>query len=346
MISVIMPVYNREKTIDRALESVFNQTFQDWELLVVDDGSNDQTADVVKKWVTKDKRVIFLKNGRKKGVSGARNTGIFSAKGEYIAFLDSDDVWYNYHLEECLKALEFSKYNFCSALWRVDAYGEKVNIGESGWFDYIFNEMKESLDVDRKDKYWVFDDRLFEHVVKTNFYCFHINTIVVKKQVLLDLGGFDETFTSSEDLDLVYRVLQRENLVTVNNFHFIYYYGVDNIYAFYVRGSEKFQKLIEDKGTVKRITRNTRNKIKLHKKTRKWVIESKTIKEKKILLDKLDHMIYDRIMSCAWLNQRVNPIVCLYMFIASMKYWKKCRKKEEGKFFIKGEYRKNKLFLD
>lgn len=165
---------------------------------------------------------------------------------EYIAFLDSDDMWYNYHLEECLKALDFTKYNFCSALWRVNAYGEKVNIGESGWFDYIFY--------------------------------------------------------------LVYRILQSENLVTVNNFHFIYYYGKDNIYAFCVRGNEKFQKLLENKDTVKRITRNTINKIKLHKKMKKWVIESK--------------------------------------FFASMKYWKKYRIKEEGKIFIKGEYRKNRLLLD
>jgi hypothetical protein len=202
------------------------------------------------------------------------------------------------------------------------------------------------LGVDRRDKYWVFDDRLFEYVIKTNFYCFHINTIVVKKHILLELEGFDETFTSSEDLDLVYRILQSENLVTVNNFHFIYYYGKDNIYAFCVRGNEKFQKLLENKDTVKRITRNTINKIKLHKKMKKWVIESKTMKEKELLLDKLDHMIYDRRMPCAWLNRKVDPGMCVYMFFASMKYWKKYRIKEEGKFFIKGEYRKNRLLLD
>ncbi len=346
MISIIMPAYNREKTINRAIESVCNQTWQDWELLVVDDGSQDQTANVVKKWTEQDKRIQFLKNDRKKGVSGARNTGLYSARGEYIAFLDSDDMWYNCHLEECLKALEYSKYNVCSALWRVNAYGEKVNIGESGWFDAIFSEMKESLGVDRTDKYWVFDDRLFEHVVKTNFYCFHINTIVVKKQLLLELEGFDESFTSSEDLDLVYRILQRENLVTVNNFHFIYYYGEDNIYAFCIRRSDAFQKFIDDKKTVKRITRNTRNKIRLHRKTKILVAESRTIKEKKALIDKLDHMIYNRNMSCAWLNRKVNLGVCLYMFLASMKYWKKYRKEEEGKFFIKGEYRKNNLLLD
>ena len=97
MFSVIIPVYNGAKFIDNAIKSVFSQTNSDWELIVVNDGSKDNTEDVLKKYADNDKiRIINQENG---GVSVARNTGYEVSKGEYIAFLDADDVWHNNHLE-------------------------------------------------------------------------------------------------------------------------------------------------------------------------------------------------------------------------------------------------------
>ena len=89
-ISIIIPSYNEEKNISRCLDSVMNQTFSDFEVLCVDDGSNDKTYDIIKKYSEKDSRIIPLKNPNK-GVSSARNFGIENAKGDYIGFVDSDD---------------------------------------------------------------------------------------------------------------------------------------------------------------------------------------------------------------------------------------------------------------
>ena len=90
MISIIVPIYNREKTIGRCIESIVNQTFQDLEILLVDDGSSDGSVEVCKKYAEIDTRIRVLqkKNG---GVSSARNEGIRHAQGEYIQFVDSDD---------------------------------------------------------------------------------------------------------------------------------------------------------------------------------------------------------------------------------------------------------------
>ena len=89
-ISIIIPSYNEEKNISRCLDSVMNQTFSDFEVLCVDDGSNDKTYDIIKKYSEKDSRIIPMKNPYK-GVSSARNFGIENAKGDYIGFVDSDD---------------------------------------------------------------------------------------------------------------------------------------------------------------------------------------------------------------------------------------------------------------
>ena len=92
-VSIIMPTYNRFSVISTAIESVINQSYKNWELLIIDDGSEDNTEELVKKYCDKDVRIRFLKNNRKKGVCGARNTGLASAKGEYIAYLDTDNDW-------------------------------------------------------------------------------------------------------------------------------------------------------------------------------------------------------------------------------------------------------------
>lgn len=89
-ISIIIPSYNEEKNISRCLDSILNQTFTDFEVLCVDDGSNDGTFNIIKKYSEKDSRIIPLKNPNK-GVSSARNFGIYNANGDYIGFVDSDD---------------------------------------------------------------------------------------------------------------------------------------------------------------------------------------------------------------------------------------------------------------
>ncbi|MGP9801291.1 glycosyltransferase family 2 protein [Rheinheimera sp. NSM] len=101
--SVVIPAYNRAGIIEKAISSVFDQTFEDYEVIVVDDGSTDNTADVVNNMNDARLQLITQENG---GASRARNSGIDAARGKYIAFLDSDDVFLPHHLEQALSTLE------------------------------------------------------------------------------------------------------------------------------------------------------------------------------------------------------------------------------------------------
>ena len=105
-VSVIMPAYNAEKTVAQAINSVTRQTFGDFELIVVDDCSKDSTVAVIEDLAKNDGRIVLLKNKENSGVSKTRNYGVSMAKGELIAFLDSDDMWREDKLEKQLEIFE------------------------------------------------------------------------------------------------------------------------------------------------------------------------------------------------------------------------------------------------
>ncbi len=93
LVSVIIPAYNRENHIERAIQSIQSQDISDIEIIIVDDGSTDKTSLNVKEMEKGDSRIRLIRHEKSKGAQAARNTGIRNAKGEWIAFLDSDDEW-------------------------------------------------------------------------------------------------------------------------------------------------------------------------------------------------------------------------------------------------------------
>ncbi len=105
LVSVVIPTYNRADLIRRAIDSVLSQSYQNWEIIVVDDNSQDRTAEVVQTIADGDRPIHYYRHPTNLGGSAARNTGIKEAQGEYIAFLDSDDVWLPQKLELQLKAI-------------------------------------------------------------------------------------------------------------------------------------------------------------------------------------------------------------------------------------------------
>ena len=127
--SIITPLYNGEEFIKDAVESVLAQTYENWELLVIDDGSADNGYNIVKEYSDKDKRIKLLKNEKNSGVTKTRNKGIESSKGRYIAFLDSDDMWQKEKLE---RQINFMKAHdaaiSCTAYARVDREGNEKKI--------------------------------------------------------------------------------------------------------------------------------------------------------------------------------------------------------------------------
>ncbi|MBF4520270.1 glycosyltransferase family 2 protein [Acinetobacter towneri] len=102
LVSVIMPAYNAEELISESIESVLSQTYTNFELIVIDDCSKDQTVKVVERFTLKDSRVKLVKNIKNKGVAETRNAGLDQAKGSIVAFLDSDDKWEENKLEKQL----------------------------------------------------------------------------------------------------------------------------------------------------------------------------------------------------------------------------------------------------
>lgn len=117
LVSIIMPVYNGASTIQASIKSVLSQTYPQWELLIVDDCSMDNTSSMIAQY-KEDARIHYYKQSQNLGVAAARNKAISMAKGRYIAFLDSDDLWMPEKLERQISFMESNHYGFTYTEYR------------------------------------------------------------------------------------------------------------------------------------------------------------------------------------------------------------------------------------
>jgi teichuronic acid biosynthesis glycosyltransferase TuaG len=109
-VSVVTAAYNAAKFIEATILSVLNQKYENWEMLIVDDASTDNTSSIVKRWVKKDKRIFLIQLSRNRGQGVARNEAIRRASGQFIAFLDSDDIWHQDKL--AIQVREMNRHNY------------------------------------------------------------------------------------------------------------------------------------------------------------------------------------------------------------------------------------------
>ena len=131
LVSVIMPSYNTGKYIGKSIESVINQTYSNWELIIVDDCSDDDTEEVVS--VFKDERIKYFKNAFNSGAAISRNRALREAKGRWIAFLDSDDIWKPTKLEKQLDFMQCNNYFFSYSNYEeLDESGKHTGIKVTG----------------------------------------------------------------------------------------------------------------------------------------------------------------------------------------------------------------------
>lgn len=133
LVSVITPAYNSERFIAETINSVISQTYQNWELIVVDDGSTDKTVNIVKSFQEKDARIKLFENDTNKGSAFSRNLALRNAKGRWIAFLDSDDLWNHDKLERQIEFMlkndyHFSYTNYCE----IDESSQETGISLTG----------------------------------------------------------------------------------------------------------------------------------------------------------------------------------------------------------------------
>jgi glycosyltransferase involved in cell wall biosynthesis len=181
MVSIVIPVYNAASTIIRALDSIKNQTYNDFEIIIVNDGSTDDSIDVIEKYRIGNPQfkmtIISKQNG---GVSSARNEGLKIAKGEYLAFLDADDEWLPYKLERQLQILMNSpSVDFLAAMIiEPDSrYKNKIKI------------------INLKD------------LIFKNY--FQPSTVIMKKEVYQNVGGFNESQRFAEEGNYFMRVASK-----------------------------------------------------------------------------------------------------------------------------------------
>lgn len=129
LVSIITPVYNAEKTIGDTIESVLKQTFENFEMIIVDDISTDETINIIKNYQKKDKRIKLFVLDKKGGASAARNKALSEAKGDYIAFLDGDDLWKENKLETQIKFMKKNNYAFSYTDYEyIDDNNRKIGI--------------------------------------------------------------------------------------------------------------------------------------------------------------------------------------------------------------------------
>lgn len=127
LVSIITPTYNCGKFIEYTIKSVLMQTYQNWEMLIVDDCSTDQTKEIVEKYVKKDKRIIYFRLDVNSGPAIARNTAMKKANGEYMAFLDSDDLWLPDKLSKQISWMKENNYDVsCTTYEQIDETGNKL----------------------------------------------------------------------------------------------------------------------------------------------------------------------------------------------------------------------------
>lgn len=128
LVSIIMPAFNAEEYINEAIESVLKQTYENWELIIVNDCSTDKTLSIVKRYAMLDRRILYFTLEKNSGAASARNKAIELAQGRYLAFLDSDDLWEKNKLAIQIKFMKENNYYFTATSYhKIDENSESLN---------------------------------------------------------------------------------------------------------------------------------------------------------------------------------------------------------------------------
>jgi glycosyltransferase involved in cell wall biosynthesis len=200
-VSIIIPSFNRARVVSRAIESALDQDFGDLEVLVVDDGSTDDTAEVIGQLA--DQRVSYLRLPANMGQGHARRVGIERARGRFVALLDSDDVWLPGKLATQMTVLERHP--------DIDlVFTDYLNIDHrASREDSAFSLLRPSVAMLRvrevTDRVRVIEDGLPEAIMAANF--IGASTVVVRQEVLVLVGSFDGRLRTAEDLELWWRLI-------------------------------------------------------------------------------------------------------------------------------------------
>lgn len=215
MISVIIPLYNKEKSIASTLESVLAQTYTDYEIIVVDDGSTDNSLKVVQELISRLKiedwrlKIVSKANG---GVCSARNRGIQEAHGEYVALLDGDDILDKEYLAEQVKMIQdFPE----AAMWGIN-FAETNN-----------GKLVRKLETKLPEGYRGYVDHYFEMPGRiSDLFC--SSSVVIRREVFDKVGMFDERIRYAEDSDMWFRIIATYRVAFYDRYMVYYRFEAEN----------------------------------------------------------------------------------------------------------------------
>ncbi|WP_228458238.1 glycosyltransferase family 2 protein [Chryseobacterium schmidteae] len=192
-VSIVIPMYNAEKTIVNVLNSVQNQTFLPYEIIVVNDGSTDQSLQIVQKYKEENKKItIHVFDKKNGGVSSARNLGMRMTQGDWIALLDSDDVWLEHKLERQKQILEANPH--------IDFLGSTRN--EETIQNILWKKLGKLTKISAKNL-----------LVR---FVFVVPTIIFKREILHSVGYFDESQKYAEEGNYFIRIAQKKECYLLN----------------------------------------------------------------------------------------------------------------------------------
>jgi glycosyltransferase involved in cell wall biosynthesis len=221
-VSVIIITYNRASLLKTAMQTVLDQTFEDFELLIIDDGSPDDTENVVKAF--HDPRVRYVKHAQNQGEGGARNTGIQHAEGEYIAFLDDDDEWLPDKLQLQVALL--------------DSQPQQVGFVHSALINFYADtgaELEKRRPVDQVS------GNVFDKLLAENFVI--LSTVLIRKACFDAVGPFDVSIPAGLDYDMWVRIAQTYEFAYIDVPLIKYRIHLNNLgrnFSLQIRGNEAF----------------------------------------------------------------------------------------------------------
>jgi len=236
-ISVIIPTYNRADKLKRAVDSVLNQTYQNFEIIIIDDNSQDNTRSVVKNF--KDDRIRYFRNKKNLGGAGARNVGIRKAKYKYLAFLDDDDEWLYEKLEKQINILSKTNPSFCGV------YTGLIKVRNGNIISEKIGEKEGCL----------FKHLLWKNIVGST------SVIMLKKRCVKDVGGFKKGLPASQERELYLRLSQKYKFRCISEPLVKYYIHPDE----QITGDYK-KKLISTKYIYNKYLENIKKHQSLHSK--------------------------------------------------------------------------------
>ncbi|MEH2373126.1 glycosyltransferase [Nostoc sp.] len=220
-ISVIIPAYNSEKTIKETIQSVLNQTFTDFELIIINDGSQDSTLEVVTQIQDPRIKVFSYSNA---GGNVSRNRGLHRAGGEFVSFLDADDLWTPDKLQSQLKALQ-----------------ENVTAKVAySWTDYIDTNSQFLFSGKRINE----NRNLYDNLLLDNFLENGSNPLICKK-ALITLGGFDEFLNAAQDWDMWLRLASKFDFICVPSVQILYRISPNSLSCNLVRQEKSCLQVLE-----------------------------------------------------------------------------------------------------